>query len=192
MAYTHAYMMKKNLMDIEHMARRTNERLSTTNRVMPWESDLISQAATHMRSVHRYRKYKDRFGHTHRPKTPFRLPLTQADGSYSGCGTFFGLTKDPVKRACYLENKIAKSAPKCAQGKQKHCTRVEKWEAELISITGGPVVAEGTTADYALEQALAAEQQAVSQYEDSGESALKKIVPFAAFTAGLIVLTSVF
>ena len=123
MAYTHAYMMKKNLMEIEHMARRTNDRLSTTNRVMPWESDLVSQAATNLRSVYRYRKYKDRFGHTHRPKTPF-LSSMEPDGSYGGCGTFFGLTKDPVKRACVLEKYIANHQPKCDSGKQKSSTKL--------------------------------------------------------------------
>ena len=191
MAYTHAYMMKKNLMDMEYMARTTNEWLRTTDSVMPWESDLVSQAATNLRSVYRYRKYKDRFGHTHRIQTPFcPVPLkqhgTQSQG-YGGCGTFFGLTKDPTKRACYLEKKIAKSAPKCAQGKTRHCDKVSKWEAELISITGGPVIAEGTAADFALEQALAAEQQAISQAQSDPSAALKTILPLAALAGALIV-----
>lgn len=186
MAYTHAYMMKKNLMDIEHMARRTNERLSTMNRVMPWESDLISQAATHMRSVHRYRKYKDRFGHTHRPKTPFVSPPTRADG-YGGCGTFFGLTKDPVKRACYLEKKIAKHAPKCNSGKQKSCNKVQKWEAELASVTGNTSVVSGTPADFYYQQAVAYEQQ-VKQGVGDGPDLLPMV---AAGLAGLVLVYAV-
>ena len=175
MAYTHAYMMKKNLMDIGHMARAANGWLRTTDSVMPWESDLVSQAATNLRSVYRYRKYKDRFGHTHRPQTPFcPVPLmqsgTQSQG-YSGCGTFFGLTKDPTKRACYLEKKIASSQPKCDMGKTRHCDKVAKWQAELSSITGTAAVVQGTPADFYYQQAVAYEQQ-VTQGVDTGPDLL--------------------
>ena len=185
MAYTHAYMMKKNLMDIEHMARRTDDRLATTDRVMPWESDLISQAATNMRSVYRYRKYKDRFGHTHRPKTPFRSPSVRADGSYGGCGTFFGLTKDPVKRACVLEKYIAKHEPKCNSGKQKSCDKVAKHQAELAAITGNTQIAQGTAADFYYQQAVAQEQQAAT-----GASTQRgpDLIPIAAVGAASLVL----
>tara|TARA_Y100001963_G_scaffold65416_1_gene91156 strand:+ start:1255 stop:1821 length:567 start_codon:yes stop_codon:yes gene_type:complete len=182
MAYTHAYMMKKNLMDIEHMARRTNGRLSTTDRVMPWESDLISQAATNMRSVYRYRKYKDRFGHTHRPKTPF---LSLKSDGYGGCGTFFGWTKDPVKRACVLEKYIAKHEPKCNSGKQKSCNKVAKHQAELAAITGNTQIAQGTAADFYYQQAVAYEQQAAA-----GMTTQKgpDLIPIAAVGAASLVL----
>jgi len=181
MAYTHAYMMKKNLMEIEHMARRTEDRLSTTDRVMPWESDLVSQAATNLRSVYRYRKYKDRFGHTHRPKTPF-YPSLGAQG-YGGCGTFFGLAKDPVKRACYLEKKIASHAPKCNSGKTKSCDKVTKWESELAAITGNTQIAQGTPADFYYQQAVAYEQQTAEGTTTTGGS----IIPIAAVGLASIV-----
>jgi hypothetical protein len=187
MAYTHAYMMKKNLMEIEHMARRTNDRLSTTNRVMPWESDLVSQAATNLRSVYRYRKYKDRFGHTHRPKTPF-LSTMGPDGSYGGCGTFFGLTKDPVKRACVLEKYIANHQPKCDSGKQKSCDKVAKHQAELAAITGTATVAEGTPADFYYQQALDYEKQAAQGTTQTGAD----VLPVAVFgLASLLLLYAV-
>jgi hypothetical protein len=44
MPYTHAYMLKQNLRDIEMMARATNARLTDESYVMPWESDLVSRA----------------------------------------------------------------------------------------------------------------------------------------------------
>jgi hypothetical protein len=183
MAYTHAYMLKKNLLDIEHMARRTNDRLSTTDRVMPWESDLISQADAQIRSVYRYRKYKDRFGHTHRPKTPF-LSTVGSGGNYGGCGTFFGLTKDPVKRACYVEKKIAKHAPKCSTGKQKSCTKVQKYESELAAITGNAGVVSGSPADFYYQQAVAYEQQVAG-----GVKKGPNLLPIAAIgVSGLLLM----
>ena len=111
---------------------------------------------------------------------------------YGGCGTFFGLSKDPTKRACYLEKRIAKSQPKCAKGKTKHCDKVAKWQAEIASITGASPVAQGTTADYLYQQALLQEQQAVANYMGQEETALDRLLPVAAAgLAGLLFLYGV-
>ena len=53
-----------------------------------------------------------------------------------GCGTFFGLTRDPAKRACYLEKRVSKSSEKCAKGRQRHCAKTDKFSAELATIHG--------------------------------------------------------
>ena len=64
-------------------------------------------------------------------------------GEYGGCGTFFGKTKDAIKRACYLEKKISKHQPCCdkdcswfsGKGNQSNqCGKIAKWNAELAAI----------------------------------------------------------
>jgi hypothetical protein len=108
---------------------------------------------------------------------------------YSGCGTFFGRSKDPVKRACYLEKRIAKSQPKCLAGKQKHCDKVTRWRSEIATITGVSPVAQGTAADYLYQQALAKEQYAVSSYMDQEKTAMDRLLPVVAVgITGLIIL----
>lgn len=148
MPYTHATMMKRNLRDIEYMARNTNALITDESPVMPWESDLVSRAATHLFSVHRYEQNKSRsFGAS----------------DYGGCGTFFGLTKDPTKRACVLERKIQNAQAKCAKGKSKQCDKVAKFEAELMTLTGGGLTpAAGTPADFYYQQALMAQSAALT------------------------------
>ena len=74
-------------------------------------------------------------GHCGTPKCP--------SGEYGGCGTFFGKTKDGVKRACYLEKKIAKHQKCCdsdcswwsGKGNQANqCRKIAEWNAELAAI----------------------------------------------------------
>lgn len=182
MAYTHATTMKRNLLDIEHMARRTNDRLSSADRVMPWESDLVSQANAQLRSVYRYRKYKDRFGYTHQPKTPFAVPASD----YGGCGTFLGITKDPIKRACLLERKIARAQGKCDKGKKKHCDKVQRFQSELATITGQPMnPTQGSAVDFYYQQAIQA-QQGVAGGQSDG---IEKYIPvIAAGAVGIVLL----
>jgi len=99
---------------------------------------------------------------------------------YSGCGTFFGLTKDPAKRACYLEKKISNHLLKCQAGKQRSCSKVQKWQAELANISGHAGVVQGTPADFYLQQALSYEQQVSGSTQAHGDTAASRILPIAA------------
>ena len=74
-------------------------------------------------------------GHCGTPKCP--------SGQYGGCGTFFGKTKKPDNRACWLEKKIAKHQECCdrdcswwsGKGNQANqCRKVADWTAELEMI----------------------------------------------------------
>jgi len=176
MAYTHAYMLKQNLRDIEMMARATNARLTDESYVMPWESDLVSRASTHLFSVHRRRKLQRNFGGVSRD-------YGFLDG---GCGTFLGIgVKDPVKKACILERKIRKAQDKCARGKQKHCDKAARYQSELATISGGGLTpGAGTPLDAYYQQALQAQQIAATDASQAG--GIEKYLPvLLAGTLGL-------
>jgi hypothetical protein len=89
-----------------------------------------------------------------------------------------------VKRACYVEKKIAKHAPKCSTGKQKSCTKVQKYESELAAITGNAGVVSGSPADFYYQQAVAYEQQVAG-----GVKKGPNLLPIAAIgVSGLLLM----
>jgi hypothetical protein len=108
------------------------------------------------------------------------LPLSAfPSGNYGGCGTFFGLTNDPVKRACYLEKKLAKSQAKCAAGKEKHCTKASARQAELATIAGfvAPGVGQPTAADLMYAQQQSGISMGILGAQQTEESALQRFLP---------------
>jgi hypothetical protein len=182
MAYTHAYMLKQNLRDIEMMARATNARLTDESYVMPWESDLVSRASTHLFSVHRRRKLKRDFGGVSRD-------YGFLDG---GCGTFMGIgVKDPTKKACILERKLRKAQDKCARGKQKQCDKAARFQSELATISGGGLTpTAGTPLDAYYQQALQAQQIAATDASQTG--GIEKYLPVLAVgAAGIVTIYAV-
>jgi hypothetical protein len=116
-----------------------------------------------------------------------------APPSYSGCGTFFGLSRKPENRLCYLEKKLAEHQEKCAKGKERSCTKVAQVQAEMYGITGqvpGQVVATAGDAMYAQQEAaLAAQLRAAQQVEGT---ALRRFLPVAGVgLAGLLVVWAI-
>ena len=121
---------------------------------------------------------------------PGGCPSCGGDTAYGGCGTFFGLTRDPLKRACFVERRLARMEKKCAKGRR--CGKADSLAAELSTLQLETGTGPGTlrTAQDAAMQDYAARTSKDSETY-SGQAAKTKQYMVIAVVAGIGLLATV-
>ena len=137
--YVPNYMMKQSLWNMGQQTSALQGLITPQTRLMSWQPHLISQAQRDVQHVYNSLAYNR---HVHSG------PAYGAYGNYgAGCGTFLRIAvKDPDKKMCILEKKIARLSKCCTQGcflksKTNQCRKMREAEAELqtlLAMEGGP------------------------------------------------------
>jgi len=182
--YVPNYMMKQSLWNMGQQISELQSMITPKTQLMAWQPHLVSQAQRDIQNVHSTIAYNKEV-HGGQGYGAFRshaygdcgvptgcsscaAAAAAKESSYGGCGTFFGLTRDPIKRACVVERKLSRMERACSKGRR--CSKRDKLASELTTLqmeTGTSPDTLRTARDSGMDEYAARTARGEEEYGDS-------------------------